>query len=355
VWRSLGACVVVSLVLLAAAELGVRAISANLPAQTLDDRYEIVHKADQIAAIEQQGGASLVFLGSSPVDAGIDPAVFEQQAATPWQSYNAALLGSPVYLQERWLEDVVLPDLEPTVAVVGVSPLDVVQGANPLDEDGRTLTGSEQRLVENLVASRFRVLDEGLPAQLDRSVSKWSELVRYRATLRTPSVVLDATSETVQGHARPGETRPEDFWRQNTSEQGAALQYRAAGGPRTDGFIELLLDRSLRTPVLPERVTAALEILDDHHVESVVLIPPVDLQAAAVRGLDIGLYTDAAAEIVAASIEHGSPVIDLSSQTYATTDFNDALHLNAAGSQRASTEVASQLDALCASAQLRCP
>src|ERR1700759_3223755 len=81
---------VVALAVLCLAEIGVRARADALPEPQLWPSPEQTNKVDQINALAAKGGASLIGIGSSTVDAAFDPARLTPSAAATRPAYNAA-------------------------------------------------------------------------------------------------------------------------------------------------------------------------------------------------------------------------------------------------------------------------
>jgi hypothetical protein len=184
-WLKLLAIVIV-LVLIA--ELLTRLIDSHLPAPLQWDTYETQRKVQQIDALAQKGGADMVYVGSSIVDVGIDPATVDRQFGRRVTSYNAGLVSSIPRMTTDWTEDVVVPKLHPKVVVLGLSSYDL--GA---EDPNRTVF-----LNSYLASSGARqVMHTNDPIQ---NVNQWlgqhSALWFHKAQLRDPATVLHA----LEGH-----------------------------------------------------------------------------------------------------------------------------------------------------------
>jgi hypothetical protein len=344
-WRRLGrtslrvlAVMVVTVLVL---ELGVRLISAHLPTVETDDSQELVIKAERIERLGAGGQpVGAVVFGSSAMDAGVAPATFDAASTRFDGSFNAALIGTPLATQERWAHDVVLEQLDPQVAIVGVSPLEVHQ-----NQEAEDLAP-----VDAIFDASFREVEDGALPSLERWASDRSQLVRYRGSLRHPRYVGDAIVDTVtRSRDFPRIDRPEGYWEQNLDPQGAVLQYRDRQLGAVSPELVAYLDTTFDSPYRPERLEALLDRLEEAEVPVVLVSPPIADQALAAAGADVAAYQEAVAEIAATAEERGLPFIDLSTG-YDSALFADPLHLNAAGTEQLSRDLAAAVDAACAAA-----
>lgn len=173
---------VVILLVMAAAELGVRAIDSKLPEPLEWPSVEAQLKVHQMDALAKQGGADVVFVGSSVVNAGIDPAVFES-AVGHGRAYNAALSAGVPLLIEPWTINTVLPRLHPKLLLIGVSSFDFYD--HPASD-------AFFRAFADSSAGRRALGDDGLLDRIDRWMSDRSELWAHRLDIRDPRTLLDA-------------------------------------------------------------------------------------------------------------------------------------------------------------------
>ena len=185
---------VTALAVLLVAEVAVRASASSLPTPRLWSGPEMPVKEEQMAALGSEGGASVVFMGSSTMDAAADPSAFELQGADR-PSYNASSGAGSMRMIDLWGRLEVLPALEPDVVVLGV----VSRELNPND--------AEQALNErNFLASKAvqrRLGTEPILEQTERQAADVSSLVEYRSVLRQPRRVRDTL--------RTGEFRSGEF------------------------------------------------------------------------------------------------------------------------------------------------
>lgn len=166
---------------LALAEAGARVVSTRVaPPVTWDSPYT-QDKAAQIVHIEERfGGAGVVFLGSSIVNAGLDPERFA--ATVPGIAYNAGLPGASAGTWRLWANDAVYPYLCPAVVVVGVTVRDVNDNAPGVVGDPAAYLGS--------VGRRLFVGEAGSAERASSLVDRASALVRTRDLLRRPADVV---------------------------------------------------------------------------------------------------------------------------------------------------------------------
>jgi hypothetical protein len=353
--RAFLAVVAVVLVGLLVAEVGTRLIADQLPSPGNDSREEVRRKQARLAELASSGGLEIVFFGNSMIDAGIDPArVAEVSQQLEGDVYNASLLGAPVYLQQDWLDDVAGGEASPDLAVVGIGPLDVVDWANPVGDGNEALTPAQQRLFENLVTDNLADLDDSLLTSLDRSASERSALIEHRGAMREPSLVLAAAARAATGSDPPDDVdRTDERWDDNLSADGQVQQFLDRQGAEVEGLVGSFLHRSLETTARTDRIPGIVELVQDHDVPVVVLVPPIDPSSVPPRTAQA--YASLAQQIVAEAADLDVAVIDLSTAGYDPSAFADGIHLNAAGSQRFSDDVAVALDGVCASRpELRC-
>lgn len=150
-------------------ELAVRVAAPHLPRPQQWYSPYAQTKAEQLAARGGTGqNVDVVFLGSSAVAAALDPQAFTEADPCHRSAYNGALTAATPQVLERWMRDAVEPNVAPKVVVVGLT--------------SREFKGeSDVATYEDQVATR----QDGL-AGLDRWLSRYSYLVRYRSVLRDP-------------------------------------------------------------------------------------------------------------------------------------------------------------------------
>jgi hypothetical protein len=166
---------VITLLLLA--ELGVRAAAPKLRDPLLWPDWEAQHKVAAMDRLAERGGASVVFVGSSMVNAGIDPALMTRVLGEKRPAFNGALNGADMRVIEAWTRNAVVPRLRPRIVVIGFNTAET--------NDARESTD----LYDAFVASPLgRVASEqgGVLARVDSWLIEHSYLARYRRVLRHP-------------------------------------------------------------------------------------------------------------------------------------------------------------------------
>ena len=174
--RAVALIVLVGLVL---AELTMRAAAAHLPKPLEWPDWETANKVAAIDSLAARGGASVVVLGSSIMNAGVDPALMSRELGDQRPVFNAALNGSNVPSTRLWALNVVVPRLRPKVVVIGI--------------DGIELNGSgkgERRffnLIRGSAGWRKAVGGASTYESIADHASDWSYLIRYRSVIRKPT------------------------------------------------------------------------------------------------------------------------------------------------------------------------
>ena len=168
--------IVVALVVLALCELAVRARADALVEPQLWSSPEQEYKAKQIDALAARGGASVVAIGSSAIDAAFDATKLAGSAPRP--AYNAGTGGSSMAMVAGWGEFEAVPRLKPDTVVLGITTREF----NPNDPQQAVFT-------RDFLASRAYRKASGSESALqvvERRAEDVSELFRYRTILRQP-------------------------------------------------------------------------------------------------------------------------------------------------------------------------
>lgn len=187
--RRLATIAGVAVVMLLVLEVAVRLIDQRLPEPLLWHSEEAQAKVEQMDALARRGGVDLVFLGTSIVNAGVEPAVVGEHTGGRVGSYNAGLSSGTPRLMEPWLLDVVGPRLSPDVVVIGLTSFEVaaVERSPFFDAFAASPAGRQSMRTESRVD------------RADRWLGERSALWANRVALRSPDSVLDA----VRGAAPP--------------------------------------------------------------------------------------------------------------------------------------------------------
>jgi hypothetical protein len=150
-------------------------------------------KEEQIAELSAHGGASVVFMGSSTMDAAADASGFHITGATR-PLYNGSTGAGSMGMIDIWGRLVAVPRLHPDVIVLGV----VSRELNPNDaqQAGYDADFMRCKAVRRLLGT------ETLLERVERHAEATSDLVKYRSVLRQPRRVWDTVRT---GKFRSGE------------------------------------------------------------------------------------------------------------------------------------------------------
>lgn len=308
------------LLVLGVAEGAARVASSRVPEQTEwgIDRYDA-----KVAHMRSVEAADVVFLGSSTVEVGIDPVLVLDGDERFSHGYNAALQAAPLRLTEAWAADVVVPELSPKRAVIGLASIDFnSQGFDHGDVADRYLGSRGHREAAALGRTPATVL------------SDWSALYRYRTVLRRPSnwsqiaggaptlaaaqfdgSGRDTSRDLIDYRVAPGD------WARNTAQ---ALNSYRSDTEETEALVRMV--RRLQAGGV-EVVLVSMPVLDD------------DLP------MNPG-YGEFDAFVVGLGEELGVPVLVPPDDVVVETHFGDPLHLNGAGTAELSTWLAGSLRAI---------
>ena len=171
--RSLIVGFVIVVVLL---EGAARLLAPHIPGQLVWDTQFTQDKADQIAAA---GAVDVVYVGSSVVNAGIDPGLVSANSRFD-SGYNTAIPSTTPSTWKIWMRDIVFPDLCPSVVVIGISVRDYNDGNVGIPFDLKSYLPS---------AGRLELYGQFTSASLEQQVGRYSAFVRIRSRLRQPEKV----------------------------------------------------------------------------------------------------------------------------------------------------------------------
>jgi len=308
--RRLRIALVSALLVLLAGEGTVRLLEEQLlpPPDWYTPEYNI--KQDQMADLEERGGASVVFIGSSVIDVALDPAGLTDPGDRP--AYNAGLIGANPEMVDRWSELVVEPALRPDVVVIGLSSRDVNRNGVALE--------SQTAGFYRLPAMRRLLGRESIPEQIERRAGELSRLVRYRTVLRRPL-------ETIGDYDAPDRNRPMN------DERGMELHLRDApyqGGQRIEDFFrnEPLHDFAL-SEVQLTALQRTIDRLQDAGVRVILVDVPVTTQYVTLHPNGASDYR--AYEVAVNQLAADTGIELLDAGLWAQDSFSDPLHLNGVG------------------------
>lgn len=318
--------VIVALVVLLAGEGATRAIASRLDPPLRWQNWETQNKVDRIDALAARGGASVVFVGSSMVNAAVDPAAFDRAAPRARPAFNAAVNGADARLVEPWLLDVVVPRLRPDVVVIGLSSRDLNDHAAHRQFD------------------LFRASDEGqwvtgrrsIADRLERSAERWSFLVRYRDDLRRP--------RRLAGHHDPlrdvadvgplGQLRALDIYEKATY----AVTPHFVAEARADALHDYSIGGSQQAAL--RRTVSQLRA---RGVRVVLVEMPITADAIALHPRGATDYAAFHARLRGLAAATGVPLVDPGADFASTRWFFDPFHLNGTGRAAFTAALAHQL------------
>lgn len=302
---------------LAIGESGARMLERRIPSAGDWPRGPISEQADAVSRDAHGSAVSVVFAGSSMVEAGIDASRFTR--LTGVKSLNVALPASTNFMVEPWIVHVVVPALRPKVVVIGVASRDFNDnGSGPADALKALTQAPGYR----------RAASHGLFTSVDRAVSRFSALVRLRRELRVPTNVLRALRTTepatvTRCSSQRTVARPYRSSALVSTYPVTVLKKYSAGGVQTRALIRTIRDlKRLGTEVVLMKLPATSEYLSLHpHGRA-----------------DIVSFEDALGRV---THETNVPLIDGSSISNKRF-FRDQIHLNCSGAERLTTAIASK-------------
>lgn len=328
--RRLRTAIPLVIVLVLLAELAIRAAAPKLRDPLLWPDWEAAHKVtamDQLAA--SRGGASVVFVGSSMVNAGFSAELATQLLGGSRPVFNAALNGSDLRMTDVWTRGVVVPRLHPKVVVLGFN-------SGELNDHWQAPTSLITKMLQSPYGKRAAGVGGPL-ATIDASLMDRSYLMRYRSVLRSPWDALVGTdkAEKNQRVGRLGRFLALRNFQKRPYSPGLATMlgvwdgvfrnYRPGGVQfaALDRLVSFLTERKIRVVLVRMPVTKDI----------IPLMP---------RGVaDRERFGRAIAGFVSS---HPVTFIDAESAIGASTDlFVDPLHLNTTGAVRCTTLVVDDL------------
>ena len=308
--------------LLVAAELALRALRSRLPLRDWWN-WEAENKVRTMTRLSKHGGASVAVIGSSMIQAALDPELLWELVPSERPPFNAALNGANACTIELWTRHLVIPLLRPEVVVLGVDSLE-------MNDNTRT------KIFDRLSTARpwLRMKDEApLLRRLLYRFERISYLIRFRRlvsrTARERAAVGRRGSDvTPLGYtvlARKFHNRPYHATDEQRAVWNLALNEYATGG-RQLAALNRLLDELLATGirVIVVNMPTTKDWIDQH---------PRD-------GADFASYETAVAKLV-----QGRDVsfVDLSWEFPQDDYFGDPVHVNGRGQERFTRTVADLL------------
>ena len=324
------------------AEGGARVLSPYLtePARYGDDATAV-----KVAQMDARGDTctDVVLAGNSMGRDAFDPAAFQAADPARRRAYNASLDAASPELLESWVADEAVTRLRPTTVVLTLASLDVNASGPATRAALEAYEGAEQTRPD-------------LIGRLGIAAGSVSDLVAYRTQLRDPAELRSAIERWQAGTPAPRPSTEGIDRVLGADGQGLSrrsLQYRGDPGAKLFTRQQLLAGWSLD----PEQVDAATALIGDlrtQGIDVVLVVLPVtdDYVAQHPNGAaDFATFL-AAAEGIAD--DTGAPLVDL--HDAAPIDrFADTHHLNEAGTEWFSAELATRLTTLGIDAPARCP
>jgi hypothetical protein len=172
--------VIVAVLVLLAMEGVVRLRADALPPPLKWATLDLDRKETQIGELRKDGGASLVFVGSSTVDAGVDPSALGPLPGRR-PAYNAGLRGGTIRMVSSWTRLVAVPRLRPNVVVIGVA-------SRELNRNNELQRGREEAYFD-APAVRHLIGTETVLQQTERRLEGASAVFKYRTWIRDPRYV----------------------------------------------------------------------------------------------------------------------------------------------------------------------
>lgn len=305
-------------------ELAIRVAAPHIQPPLVWSSWEAQNKVAAMDRLAKRGGASVVFFGTSQINADVDPVTFSAARNDPRPSFNAALNGSDSLLHAAWGLRVVVPRLKPSVVVLGLTSRD-------LNDNGQNKVFARFR---NSKAGKQVLRRESLTDKADRIASKWSHLIKYRTVLRKPVTVV-----------RGGDEQEKNA---GVSEYGVleALRIYDVDHYDTKGFVQRTRDTLVNFSVGGREEQALRRLVRGMEREGITVVlvdMPVtkDMVALHTRGQkDYDAYKAALRKV----IEDEKPLaVDLTDDFTSTEEFADPGHLRPVGRTRLTAMLAEQI------------
>ena len=337
-------------------EATARVVGPDIPRRSGSEERLLI-KSDQIY---QRGphATDVIILGSSETAGGLVPSIVAQAAPQLGGIYNAGLSGSELLLMRQWAGRIVVPNLHPKVAVIGVLPMSV--------QRIKVKGGEGQKQAVRAYSTAIELVDPGGVGSLGWRLRQHSALIRYRPYLRSPSLALRGAGVALQGGRTvtaadlaadanmdwTTETDPRRVKR-NTGPDGAIYDYRrpSIDTPRDDvGAAIYTVFAKSRTDF--SELDALVTSLRARGVRPVIAVAPVDRGPLIAGGADLAPLDRVAGQIEEWGRRHQVAVNDQFTERWASPLFHDRNHLDQAGARRWSTLIGDWLTELCGTGQL---
>jgi hypothetical protein len=335
-------------------ELAARFVGPSIP-RTAGTEERMFVKSDQIYERGSHATDVAIF-GSSETAGGLIPSAMAPGARGLDGIYNAGLSGSELTLIREWADRIVVPNLKPKVAVIGMLPMTVGE-ANQTGVKG----AESQEAALGAYRTAIEQVDPGGVGSLGWRLRQHSGLIRYRPYLRTPRLAVKGAWVALHGghHVTQAEldadatmdwTKETDPRRvkRNTAADGEVFDYRRQSvDTPSDPIGARLYELFAKAPTTFTQLDRLVRDLKANGVQPVLAIAPVDRTPLTAAGADLSPLDQVAGQIVRWGREHGVPVDDQFTEHWDSALFHDRNHLDLAGSRRWSRQVGRFLGDLC--------
>ncbi len=315
-WKWLPKFIAGVLVTLLVAEGVARVVIGEASAPVL--RWHDFSSQLKVEQMDELGQAGVVIVGTSMAQQDLVPTLFSQ-SLDDVSVYNAGLNGGVPTVTESWLLDHVVPRLEPSLVVWGLSALDMSAAYGDA-----TKNAYDQALESK----------PGLLAPADRWGSSFSTLVSSRGVLREPTKL----------RGEEASLRREQFTRatEELGPDGERINFESALGPdRQDEMLSRLnpyrLDRDDLAAIVRTVSNLRSQGIEVIFVELPVPSRFVSLMPRATE--DLQLFSDALQQLA----DELGVVVLVPEIKLMDSDFVDFSHLSSAAATALSTDISGQL------------
>lgn len=277
--------------------------------------------------------SDVVFVGNSMTGYAVDTAAVEQLLPDVDFAHNVALGAAQTTLVARWLPEEVIPRLEPSTVVWGVSTLD--------------FNGNRETTTIDAY-NEARATRPGRLGDADRWLAEHVALGRRRNELRDAAVVIDAVTDPFVAAPVPGDlgrlANFQPFYL--TAEQIEANPALAAAFAESPSGLEANALKDFE--IGEEEVAAFREALGELRrldIETVVVLMPTSTDYRSAHPGGAADYSEAISRIAQLATDEGVHVLDLSDRM-SDDAFYDPTHLSPAGRATFSEGLAAELAAI---------
>ena len=308
---------VAALVVLLVAEGASRVVEPRVPVQTRWGSADIDLKVEQMERLSADGGVDVVFLGSSIVNSGVDPAAFVKQSPWATSAYNASMAAASPRVLERWAAEVVFPMLTPKTVVIGLS-------SRALNDNG----ANQQEAYDRYIHSRGRALYLGtatIAQRLQSALEASLALFRLRGQIRLPFTFV----KNIKAGPRPS----------TITDLGYQTHLSKHRYESSRAFRKRMARRVLNNYAVGGEELAALDAIVDAAISQgaevyVIDMPVVESDYVGMHPHGATDYADYEAAFARLAVDDRLQLASATSVAEDTRFFADPLHLNARGARR---------------------